>query len=172
MEKFNVKIDGPTIDKYRFLREQGIGIQEAKKISKPNPSTFSFDNFDDFTNCVKFFHREPFKVETDCDFDYHMDEFAGTYTPTEDDVEIEKELSDENYLNNIKEINAIIHWQQSSDKDKFICGNDENHGILFPGLDIETNTVVMGCPNCDYIMKDIPEIVLKYYNNYLKKDKK
>lgn len=174
MKKFNVKIDGPYLEKYRFLRNKGFGIKGAKKIAKINPSIFNFETFEEFTGCVKYFHKEPFKIETDVDFGHDVSDtnnLAKAFGISSEDAEIENELSDETHLKNIEMVNAIIHWQQSNETDTFFCGNNSNHQPLYAGIDSKTNTVVMACPDCDYVKMDIPDTVLEYYKNYLKNRK-
>lgn len=171
MEKFTVKIDGPYMEKFKFLRDKGFGIKGAKKLAKINPSIFNFETFDEFTECVKYFHREPFKIETDVDFGHDVSDtnnLAKAFGMSDGEAEIEDELSDETHLKNIEMINAIIHWQQSDNTDKFFCENNTKHQLLHPGINTETNTVVMACPDCNYIKSTIPDTVLEYYKNHLK----
>lgn len=164
MGNFIVKVNGPSMDIFRYLRERGFSIKEAKKLSKTQPTEIKFEDFEEFTYCVKHFHREPFIVETECEFDTEMSKLGNIYAPSDDEIEIAKELTDENHLKNVEIINAIIYWQTSLEITPFKCEINENHRPLFAGIDREANKVVMGCPDCDYIREDIPDEVLEYYN--------
>lgn len=171
MGKFSVKIEGPFMDIYRFLREKGFGIPEAKKLAKQQPAILHFKTFEEFSHCVKYFHREPFMVEANCDFETDISGIADAYAVSEEEMEIVKELSNDVHLNNIELINAISYWQTSDEMIPLRCGNNGEHGILFPGLDTENNTVIMACPDCDYIREDIPDIILEYYKKRKKTEK-
>lgn len=167
MGNFIVKIEGPFMEIYQYIREQGFCIQDAKKMAKQQPTVLVFDSFGKFSECVKYFHRIPFKVEADCDFEFDMTGMAPSNV-FNDDVETLDELHDEIHLSNIELINAIVYWQQSEDTVKFLCENDNSHTPLYAGIDTENDTVVMGCPDCDYIREDVPDTILDYY----KKNKK
>jgi len=168
MAKFNVKITGPSMEIYQYLRQHGYGIKEAKHIAKEQPSSLNFKTFDEFIECVKWFHHSPFTVEANCDFEYDVDTLSKVYIPTEEEIKLAEEIKDETHLNNIEMINAIVYWQKSKDVHPLTCGNDSNHGLLFPGIDEETNTVVLSCPNCNYVQRFIPEIVFEHYKKNLK----
>ena len=171
MGKFNVKINGPLMDIYKYFRERGLGIQEAKEKTRTNPVILNFENFGEFTDCVRHFHMEPFIVEANCDFEHDMSEFVGDNIMSEEDVVEMEDFSNETHLSNIEMINAIIYWQKSEVVPSLLCDNDKEHGALFPGIDTETNTVVLGCDECGYVSHSIPDEIMEFYNSREKIEK-
>ena len=63
-------------------------------------------------------------------------------------------------MTNKEIIEAVIHWQTKLPVHQMTCVNDsQNHGILMPREDSETNQVILVCPDCDYVQTWIPEVV-------------
>jgi len=65
-----------------------------------------------------------------------------------------------NALNNRVKLEKITQWQLNPDKHPLTCGNDSSH-ILHGKVDPETNTVILVCPECDYVQETIPDVVLE-----------
>ena len=57
-------------------------------------------------------------------------------------------------------MNAISAWQTDQMLHELTCGNDSNHTILFPA--IVGGKVVLVCRDCDYLQKNIPDVVLNH----------
>jgi len=168
MSKLNVKVTGPFMDIYHYLRDNGYGIQEAKLKAKQQPSSLDFETFDEFVECVKHFHRPPFIVESDCDFEYDMTGVVGAYVPSEEEIEFQKVFTDEMHLSNVETIKAIVYWQTSGNVHPLTCGNNSSHQPLLPAINTDTNEVVLACFDCNYVQEVIPECVLSYYNEKIK----
>ena len=167
MSVFKVKVKGDAIDLQKYLRSTGLTIKESRKRSKNGVIDLEFDNLTEFKKSVIHFDDLGFLVETDCEFSENVP--IGTMLSRE--VDKIEDFSNKKHLANLDIINAISFWQTDETVKKIICPNNKEHGILHPGLESDTDKVVLGCTKCDYLTYDIPEEIILYYNeNKNKKD--
>lgn len=59
-------------------------------------------------------------------------------------------------------LDAVYWWQHESGAHPLACGNDSSHEKLF-GFGTVNNEVELHCPDCDYVQKWVPDVVMNAY---------
>lgn len=160
MGKFIVILSGPANDINIGLNDIGFSNEVINNFmyeeNGVNKVKLEFDEFDAFRKFIKFFHRKPFTIETDCDFEIPSIPNIKGFSD-----EISTKFNEESFKDNIEKINALVFWQNT--ENKYLC-KDHNHGILFPAINPETDLVTLACPICYYTNNriDYKEIMEKY----------
>lgn len=62
-------------------------------------------------------------------------------------------------MDNLAKIHLLQRWQRDPDTKKFKCIKDENHDNLIPF--INGDSVLLKCPNCGLVYKNVSDTIFK-----------
>lgn len=72
-------------------------------------------------------------------------------------------------MRDVYTLKAIIWYQSQPTMHPLTCGSDSNHKPLTAYVNNKGEVIGLKCEDCDYVQKDVPEIVVTMYREYLAK---